>query len=84
MDEEQDDEAAEAVARFSWGEWLRLAQCPVLITSVYSGYGRSAGAAGWASALYYYDDDVAGAADGPCARREGEGRDFVKGFGAGW
>jgi hypothetical protein len=82
--EDDDDAAADAVALFSWGEWARLAACPALITSIYSGYGRSAGGAGWGSALYFYDDDVAGAADGPCVPRVGPSRDFAKGFGAGW
>jgi hypothetical protein len=89
VDEADSDERADEVALSSWGEWARLTRCPVLITTGFSGYGRSAGAAGAGSALYYYDEDQMaqrGVGSGQaCVRREaGAARELTKGFGAGW
>jgi len=80
------DAQAEAVYAESMAEWLRLAQCPALITTVFSGYGRTAGAAGWGSTLFYYDEEAGGIDTSviPCRPRFGPTRALVSTQGAGW
>jgi len=95
LDETLENVKAREAVESSWSEWARLSRCPVLITSAFSGYGRSAGAAGWGSTLYFYDEDAAAERLGvevevrgggaPCwGRQRGSDRELTKGFGAGW
>ena len=89
INEEDDDARAEEITLGSWAEWARLVRCPVLVGTAYSGYARSAGAAGARSALYFYDEDALGPNTGSggraCVRRQdGAERELTKGFGAGW
>jgi hypothetical protein len=70
--------AAELTEAYSTSlvDWLLLAHCPVLIASAASGFTRSAAAAGWASTLWYVDEDWLGgrvSEEEPCRPQRGPG-----------
>jgi len=73
---------AEAVFEGALAEWAVLAQCPVIVASIWSGFSRSAAAASWRSALYFADDEEDGLP--ACRRWEGAARSRTLTVGAGW
>ena len=74
--------AVDALLEATLAEWVLLAQCPVLVASIWSGFSRSAGAASWGSALYFADDEEGD--DPPFRRWEGAARARTAMVGAGW